>query len=314
MRRVIRVSPFVPMENLEQLTMFGVDPNPEYVFDVYHDESGTYHRLKGDRWLLHGVLFVPTDKKPDVISALRKIRNDTGYFGEIHYVKLRKSTKGSKAQCAKGWLQTYARNLSDTVFYHCLAVDTHSSGFEHQRFGKAYHVYNYFARTALVGGIAWSLKRYKKVAMSIYSDKKSRQRGNNFAAYIPREVSKAILAKRSRKKSSYPEIRLTSPTVALVDSDPANVPSDIADDCELIQLVDLLTSSIAQALSATSGQKAKVMMAEIVADWIADTRKPPWLQSKELHRRFSLSCFPDEKGRFYTPGLKIIEKKQPKLL
>ena len=61
------------MENLEQLTMFGVDPNPEYVFDVYHDESGTYHRLKGDRWLLHGVLFVPTDKKPDVGKKSHKL-------------------------------------------------------------------------------------------------------------------------------------------------------------------------------------------------------------------------------------------------
>jgi len=301
------------MSNLKQITMFGVDPTPEYEFDIYHDESGTYHVSSGDRWLLHGVLFVPSRKKSDVVNDLKQIRDDTRYYGEVHYVKLGKSTKGSKAQCAKRWLQAYVSRFSDKVFYHCLAVDTHSNGFDHQRFGKAYYVYNYFAKTAVLGGIAWSLKDYNKVAIHIYSDKKSRQKGNNFSDYVPKELLRSVTDKRRKKPSSYPELRLLHPTVTLIDSDPTKNPPAFIEDSELIQLVDLLTSSIAQALSATSGRRAKVMLGEIVADWIMDTRKPPWLQSKELHRRFSLSCFPDEKGRFYTPGLKIVEKKQKTL-
>lgn len=47
----------------QQLTMFGVPANPEFAFHVFHDESGTYVPSAGDRWLLHGVLFVPEVKR-----------------------------------------------------------------------------------------------------------------------------------------------------------------------------------------------------------------------------------------------------------
>jgi len=81
-------------------------------------------------------------------------------------------------------------------------------------------------------------------------------------------------------------------------------------ECELPQLVDLMTSSIRQALVASSGQKAKIALAEMVANWIEDTRRPPWLQTEELHRRFSVSCFPDGKGRFYNPALAVTDRFQ----
>jgi len=66
-----------------------------------------------------------------------------------------------------------------------------------------------------------------------------------------------------------------------------------------------LTSAIAQAIKGSSGQKAKIALAETVGRWIEDTRKPPWLQTRDLHRRFSVSCFPHENGRFYNPELAV---------
>ena len=158
--------------------------------------------------------------------------------------------------------------------------------------------------------MAWSLKKYARVALKFHSDDKFRRAGDNFVSYIPREVCHSIDEKRKKRPANYPEIHLRHPEVILVDSDPAQVCPEMQQECELIQLVDLMTSSIRQALAGSSGQKAKIALAEMVACWIEDTRKPPWLQTQELHRRFSVSCFPDEKGRFYNPTLAVTNKFQ----
>lgn len=294
----------------QQATMFGVPANPEFAFNVYHDESGTYVPGAGDRWLLHGVLFVPEEKQTEVFSALQQIRRDVGYYEEVHYVKLRKHVTGPKARCAKGWLRLYSGQFSELCFYHCLAVDSHSSDFEHHRFGEPHHAYNRFARMAIEGDIAWSLKRYRRVALKFHSDEKFCREGDNFSVYIPHEVCNSISEKRLRRPAGYPELRLIHPEVIPVVSDPALVGPDMQQECEMIQLVDLMTSNIAQAITDRSTQKAKIVLAEMIARWIEDTRKPPWLQSEDLHRRFSLSCFPDEKGRFFNPALAVAERNQ----
>lgn len=294
--------------------MFGVEAHPEIVFNVYHDESGTYVPAGGDRWLLHGVLFVPVEKQSQLIEALQHVRRDVGYFEEVHYCKLRQSTTGPKARCARGWLNFYVAQFSEFCYYHCLAVDTHSSGFDHSRFPAPHYAYNRFARMAIEGGIAWSLKQYYRVALRFYSDSKFRREGDNFAVYVPRQVMKAIEEKRRKRPSAYPEVRLLHTEVIAVDSDPANASPELREESELIQLVDLLTSNIAQALTGRSGQKAKIALAEMVARWIEDTRQPPWLQTEELHRRFSVSCFPDERERFYNPTLAVTKRNQLSLL
>ncbi len=294
----------------QQLTMFGVPANRESAFNVYHDESGNYVPGAGDRWLLHGVLLVPERKQSEVYEALQQIRRDTGYYEEVHYTTMRGHSIGPKARCARGWLNLYANQFSEFCFYHCLAVDTHSPGFERDRFSEPHHAYNRFARMAVEGGIAWSLKGYQRVALRFYSDAKFRREGDNFATYIPEQTCKSITEKRSREPGNYPQIRVLHPEVIPVDSDPSKVEASLREASELIQLVDLMTSNVAQALTGRSGQKAKIVLAEMVARWIEDTRKPPWLQTEELHRRFSVSCFPDSKGRFYNPSLAVMNRNQ----
>lgn len=296
-----------------QLTVFGVPANLELAFNVYHDESGNYAPGGSDRWLLHGVLFVPEERQAQVYAALQKCRQDVGYYEEMHFTKLRGHQAGPKASCAKGWLSLYATQFSEFCFYHCLAVDTHSPGFEHKRFGEPHYAYNRFARMAIEGGIAWSLNRYPRVALRFYSDAKFRQEGDNFATYIPEQTCKSIAEKRKKKPGHYPEIRPLYPKVIPVDSNPSRVEANLREASELIQLVDLITSNVAQALTGRSEQRAKIALAEMVAEWIEDTRKPPWLQTEELHRRFSVSCFPDSRGEFYNPVLSVRYKNQPLL-
>lgn len=169
----------------KQLTLPNMPAKPEVAFNIYHDESGNYVPAGGDRWLFHGVLFVPVDKQSEAFAALQQVRQDTEYYEEVHYTKIRGHPAGPKARCAKGWLNLYARHLSDFCFFHCLAIDTCSPSFEHGRFGEPHHAYNRFARMAIEGAIAWGLKTYERVALRFHSDAKFRQEGDNFATYIP---------------------------------------------------------------------------------------------------------------------------------
>jgi hypothetical protein len=290
-------------------------PTPEITFNCYHDESGTYTPQisnSGEKWLFHGVLLVPTTREIDLVAQLRKIREQNSYFEEIHYKKIRK-TSGQITNCVKGWLKIYL-NFSENCYYHCLAVNTHSSQFDNTRFSEPYYCYNYFARTAIVGAISWSLAHYHthSVYLNIFSDSKRRQANDNFVTYVASEVQKTMLQKKREKSSRYPTLYVNN-EVILVNSDPQKVQDSLKDQCELIQLTDLLTSNIAQAIKASSDQAGKIALALEISNWIDDTRKPPWLQSYELHRRFSVSCFPDERGDFYNADLPIKTKKQPML-
>lgn len=290
-------------------------PTPEITFNCYHDESGTYApnaQNGGEQWLFHGVLLIPQTRQTELITQLQAIRQQTEYFEELHYRNLRK-TSGPIATCTKGWLQNYL-NFSRYCYYHCLAINTHSPQFDHSRFSKPYYCYNYYARTAIVGAIAWSLASYHThtINLRIFSDPKRRSSGDNFASYIPSEVQQTIQQKKQAKPAKYPTLSIAE-EVCLVTSDPKKVDKDLKDECELIQLADLLTSNIAQAIKSSSDQKGKIALALQISEWIDDTRNPPWLQTKELHRRFSISCFPDETGRFYDAALPIKEKMQPTL-
>ena len=289
---------------MHQPTLFGTPP-AEAAFNVYHDESGFYRPGSGSRWLLHGVLFVPASQQTQIVTLLQQIRQENAYFDEIHFVNLRRSVYGPKPQCARQWLQTFVSEIASRCYYYCLAVDTQSSGFQAERFPEPYHVYNYFARTAIIAGIAWSLSNYERVALRLHSDKKARAAGDNFATYLPRQVSQEIASRRAKRPAAYPQTRMLAPNVVPIGSNPAWAADEQKEACELIQLVDLVTSGFRQALTADSGQRAKVVLAELIARWVEDTRRPPWLQTEELHRRFSVSCFPNRHGDFHDPALAI---------
>jgi len=263
------------LPTVEQPTLDGLPGPDEVAFDAYHDESGNFGPPGGgDRWLLHGLLFVPEAHKTKILESLTSIREREKYWNELHFVNLRQADRGPKANCARGWLDYYFRSLAEYCPFYCRAVDTASPAFDRNRFPTRSHAYNRFAKMAFDSAIPWSLKQQPKVALRILSDAKTRSQADKFETYVPREVLETNLLKHCRKPSSYPSIRLVSETVIMVDSDPCRY-SGPRIECEMIQMVDLITSAIAQALTGRSGQKAKILLGEIVADWVDDTRRPP---------------------------------------
>jgi len=294
-----------------QLTIFGESVLKEMEYFIFHDECGTYVPGGGDRWLVHGLLLVEVAYFNGIVNALAEIRRKRNYFNEIKCSKIRHAGKGPLFNCAKDWINYFQNNIVDHCYYYCLAVDTHSRKFDHTRFAKPYHVYNFFAKTACVGAIAWCLKGKDRVRLRIFSDSKVRKISDNFCTYLPIELVRTISQRRTSKPSHYPEIILDQTCVSLIDSNPQRVGNLNQNECEIIQLVDLITGCINNAYLMTSTQHGRFELSKLVYRWIEDTQKPPWQQNLDLHRKFNVSFFyPDSRDVFIKPKLAIADHMQ----
>lgn len=285
-----------------QLSVFGVSPEKEEAFNVYHDESGT--DLAHARFQLHGSLFVPVSRFESAHKLLNLARNN--YDGQLHYVKLRDNTRSPMSIIASKWLNLFFNELSNYCFYKCMVIDMHSSHFKHARYPTPHFLYNHSTLLSVYGGITWSLRKYTKVILSIYSEAMTRASDDNFEDYLPDE-----LARRAGANKKCPQIIVPSGKVTSVIGDPRKVQPELAAHCEFIQLTDILTGAVGQAVNAKASQQIKIDLGKLVADWIGDTRMTPWLQENRLHRRFSVSCY--DGNKFYDVRLGILTQNQMKL-
>ena len=162
----------------------------------------------------------------------------------------------------------------------------------------------------MFGGVAWSLRQYDEVRLTLFSEAVSRPDDDPFCAYLPAELARRA---RRRKPEAGPRLTLSGPAVTLVPGDPRKAGPELAEHCEFIQLTDVITGAVGQALNAQASQQVKLDLGQLAAGWIEDSRLPPWLQHLGLHRRFSVSCWPNAKGGFYDVKLAIEGKGQMRL-
>ena len=255
---------------------------------------------------MHGVLIIPLIKQDIALSTLTSARK--GYQGRIHFVELRDNTENPKAIIASEWVKTYFCDISSYGFYKCMIVDRQSPAFDESRYLKPFHLYNYFAMLSVFGGVTWSLNNFDEVELSIYSEDMTRTSEDNFISYLPRE----LITRAEKRKNPRPRIVLPNKKVILVNGDPRKVNMNLSTHCEFIQLTDIITGGISQAINARASQDAKLSLGRTISEWIKDTRLPPWLQTKDLHRIFSISCFLNGIGGFYNVNLEIENKDQLK--
>jgi hypothetical protein len=285
----------------------------EVAFLAFHDESGRY---KTDRWFIVGLLLLPAEAEEDIVQALAEARRAEGYQGEVHFNELAGSWSGAfarKALVARRWLKQYVSQLSQMSFFYALAIDTRSPAFDHARFPRRHFAYNRFTRMALTSALAWELHRYSSVALQVYSDEKTRggRRADlaaltradedNFEEYISRAVEKDVAERRAASGRAYPRVRSLGDVITLNPRFGLHDPR-LRPKAELLQLADVILGAVAQAIHPGSSRATKRDLGCMVADWILDTRKEPWKQRLDLHRRFSVAYFPDADGRPYTDG------------
>jgi hypothetical protein len=292
-----------------QTSFFGVSPQRTANFRVYHDESGTDREHA--RFLFQGALFIPEARWQHCLECLSSARGD--YHGRIHFVDLRDNTPSQKGRAAWNWISTFFVSLSHYCPYKCMVVDTAAKSQRITAFQQPYHLYNYAAMLAVRSALPWSLSEYDEVGLTIFSEHVDRTTEDNFTSYVPTEIARRSQT-RAAGRPKCPSVTQPMEPIQLIPGDPAACNADQVEHCEFIQLVDLLTSAVAQAVNASAQQAIKVDMAHFVAAWIQDTRRPPWLQARDLHRRFSVSCFPSSSGSFYDVPLALVSKKQAFLI
>ena len=240
-------------------------------------------------------------------------RSRGDYKGQIHFAELRDNSRNKRGDAAWNWINTYFNELADICPYKCIIADRTSTRPSITRYRKPSQLYNYAAKLAVRGGIAWSFKNFDALVLTIYSERRTLAADDNFASYLPREIGGKPNSPSSTKRGA-PEVALASQEVQMIDGDPGRVAPENKGHCEFIQLTDLLTSAIHQAINASAQQVIKIDVGKFVAQWIDDTRRPTWTQSLGLHRHFSVSCFPGPDGGFYDVPLGIENRNQMKLL
>ncbi|MGB7539477.1 MAG: hypothetical protein WBM17_13135, partial [Anaerolineales bacterium] len=171
------------------------------------------------------------------------------------------------------------------------------------------YIYNYSAMMCIRGGICWSFTEFDQLEVNIYSEKMDRRDSTSFASYVTKELCERSKTRRAGSPKT-PVIDERQIKMEEIDGDPKTVKSEHKNHCELIQLVDLITGSIAQSINQSSNQDIKIDMGLLAKDVISDTRLPPWMQELDLHRKFSISSYPDKEGRFFDVPITIVSKSQ----
>jgi len=283
----------------QQMTLFGVPSIKEGEFNIYHDESC----VDPDHipFQLHGVLFIPTTKIQTTYSFLQYLRGD--YRGRIHFKLLKDNTSSKKPDVARAWMRYFYNELMNYAFYKCLVIDMRSPKFDKALLAQPYRLYNRSAAMAMHSGLAWFLKEYQKITVNIFSEEKSRPSFDNFDTYIP-----SSLLNRAQRKKNNRELIIPNRKVTIVNGDPKKVDDQFAIHCEFIQLTDLITASINEAINAKASREIKLELGRVVGGWITDIGLPPWEQKDNLHRRFSLSTTANNKD-FTELSLNIFSQK-----
>jgi hypothetical protein len=268
-------------------------------FTVYHDESGGYGTTK---WVYTGLFWINEGNIAEICKDLEEIRSNENYYGEIHFKEFQKSFSGEfsdKTRVAKGWFNLWKNKWSKKSFFNVLAVDTQHPMYQNSRFPKEFHAYNRFTLMAMKGGISWFFKNCSEINLDIYSDEKTRRaegvipdgiENDNFENYLKWQIE---IQKENGQIVHIPE------NVKCMKC-PKKGP--YAPENELLQLTDLLLGSVSTAVEARANRETKIWFGKEAARVMEDIRLKPWEQKFKLHRKFSLSYFPDEFGCIYENG------------
>jgi hypothetical protein len=286
--------------------------------NLYHDESGTFNC---SRWCLTGLLWCKEEVESHIVGGMMRVREKHKYWDEIHYCELPASFEGTHnvdARVARDWLSLYIGNLANDLWFNVLAVDTHHQAYETRRFKRNFHAYNRFTAMALYGGVKWHFPNQSKLNLLMFSDEKSRRPGgllgdgvtaDNFEEYVRTRVQADTL-----QDTRAPRIEFEFP-VKTVSIPKYRQKAEIKAEEEMLQLCDLLVGSTYSAIAMSSYAETKTWLGRTIARLIIDTRRKPWEQKLALHRRFSVSYFPNNRGEIYPDGcLAIISNpNQPRL-
>ena len=226
----------------------------------------------------------------------------TAFSGEIHYTRIG-GTKDSRFQTAQDWLATYFR----TALPHCpfKAFIVEQEGIRSFPYpGDAEYPAHaaHALLSSFVGGIAWSYSKATSIALRPVFDGTDNEVDLAIYRDLPAALSSTITEKRLSGGASYPFV--SSQATEFVSSNPLQS-EELWGDAELVQLTDLLLGAAVDTLEASgrSPKTGRLKLSRSVAQVLAETLAVPWFQQVPVHRRFSVSLYPDEFNLAYPAAL-----------
>lgn len=261
--------------------------NLEGDFSVYHDESGA--DTKHEPYLMHGMLIVPLYYWEVMHNELSELRN--GYKSRIHFVDLRDKSTSLRSTVAHAWTKRYFEEWHKHVFYKCCTFDSKAEKDNYPDYLGAYRYYNSSFIRTLYSAVNWSLHQYTKVGLRVYSESRSLSVEDPFETWVLVKTRQKVEAKIQTRRGTCPRVSFPDKKVIMIPGDAAAASVDECPHCDFVQLTDLLTASINEAINARATQAKKRGLGALVGELVLDSRRVPWQQRRGLHRRFSVSSF-----------------------
>jgi hypothetical protein len=273
--------------------------------------TAVHDEIKAERvrnpFLAHGVLFVPDESFSALMTALQSARHQHRYYEEIHYREIKgASAQNSAYQVARDWTVSYFSSFVRRCPFKVFIVENA----EHRSFpypgDEDYpnHLLRSLVAT-VTSGLAWSFHREAQVRLRIVHDDTDSEVDRAAASALPYELQARWNTRKVASSRPRPHLRVRP--AEFVDSDPKNVGSDRWPESEFIQLCDLLLGAAFDALNLKpipKNRHGRLRLSRAVMAVLGDTLEVPWLQQVPVHRKFSVSLYPDRHGFAYPAALR----------
>jgi hypothetical protein len=257
---------------------------------------------------------VPDDYRDSLLNELSTVRTRTEFLGEIHYTEI-KGTKGKAFRVAQAWLSSYFQH----ALVHCpfKAFFVEQEGVRKFPYPGDSGYPEHAAQSllsAFVAGIAWSYSKAPSIELRPIFDSTDNELDLRLARDMPDCLEAEVSTRRVTAGRPYPLMSVQ--TTRFVDSNPL-ASGPFWADSELIQLCDLLLGAALDAIddSGRSPKTGRLKLARSVSEVLAETLQTPWFQQIPVHRRFSVSIYPDDFNMAYPAALRRanFERQQPQL-
>ena len=241
------------------------------------------------------------------MRALQFSRERHAFFDEIHFREIRGRSPQNKAfLVAQDWIRDYFTTfVKGCPFKAFIAEDGSARTLPYPGdIGYPEHLLQ-STKAAFKGGIAWSYHRETQLRLRIVNDDSDSELDRSVGTELSAMLQSECNTRRLRGSKRYPWLRVEP--AEFVSSNPKEVGYDRLAESEFIQLCDLLLGATFSALelkSEPSNRAGRRQLAQSIMAVLADTVRVPWLQYVPVHRKFSVSLYPDNFNFAYPAALR----------
>ncbi|MBS3148333.1 DUF3800 domain-containing protein [Candidatus Woesearchaeota archaeon] len=236
---------------------------------------------QGHNHFCFGILVIAEESASRLYKKLAEIREKHDCVSEIHYKKLTGHIDSGKMQTSIDWIKCLLRDPTLDFQFSFLKINTRHPDFRGEKFKEKHHSYNYFLKVALKGALHRKHQGESIFAKIIVDEK-----------FEPGEAKTDPYSKIEYLRKQVQEFNMDFRTLEVVEgvSTPDKT-SLLKEECEMLQLVDLLVGSADNALHANSDKQGKIHVSQIMSQIIENSSLG--YRTQQEYRKFSFSEFPE---------------------